>query len=300
MKNLILLLLLSSVVWGSKILSYNIYDRYERVDVMLTFDTPYEGVLRQNMQGDRITIKLEEASIDTPLNKAVTSEYLKQLTIEPIGEQIQISAKVGSNVILQASKTSDSYGLRLRFIPRTPITPLGIMTPKEQESTVSLPTKKGNEFERSYYVVIGVLILGIIILIWLKQNIAKKTIAFQGEPKKPWSLNGLIKNPSVTTPPAVAGAPSAQFGSEGVNIRFQKTLDPVHSVAMLDFGTQSYLVLLGNNTILLDKFQDNIPVTQNDFETMLRSKHQELDNFFQLGHAEDETFDTYKEKASLI
>jgi hypothetical protein len=265
---------------------------------MLTFDTPYEGVLRQNMQGDSITIKLEEASIDTALNKAVTSEFLKQLTIEPVGEQIQISAKVGSNVILQASKTSDSYGLRLRFSPRTPVASLGIAAPKNQEETLALPTKKGNEFERSYYVVIGILILGIIILIWLKQSITKKATALHNEPKKPWSLNGLTKNAAHTAP--IATATNNPLGNGGVNIRFQKTLDPVHSVAMLDFGTQSYLVLLGNNTILLDKFQDNIPVTQNEFETMLRSKHQELDSFFQLGHAEDETFDTYKEKASLI
>ncbi|MFA6144334.1 MAG: hypothetical protein WCW84_03510 [Sulfurimonas sp.] len=289
MKNLILLLLLSTVVWGSKILSYNIYDRHERVDVMLTFDTPYEGVLRQNTQGDTITIKLESASIDTPLDKSIVSEYLKKLTISPIEDQIQISAKVGSNVILQASKTSDSYGLRLRFIPRTPVSPIGIATPKDQPNVSALPTKPGNEFEQSYYVVIGILILGIIILIWLKQNIAKKT----------WSLNGLVKNNSITTPPMATTA-SSPLGNGGVNIRFQKTLDPAHSVAMLDFGTQSYLVLLGNNTILLDKFQDNIPITQNEFETLLRSKHQELDSFFQLGHAQDETFDTYKEKASMI
>ena len=69
---------------------------------------------------------------------------------------------------------------------------------------------------------------------------------------------------------------------------------------MLDFGTQSYLVLLGNNTILLDKFQDNIPITQNDFETLLRTKHQELDGYFQLATTQDESFDTYKEKASGV
>ena len=293
MKKLILLLVLSSVVWGSKILSYNIYDRHERVDIMLTFDTPYEGVLRQNSQGDTITIKLKEASIDTPLNKAIASEYLKKLTIEPIGDQIQISAKVGSNVILQASKTSDSYGLRLRFNPRVS-SPLTNALPTENKEAVSpLPTKSGAEFEQSYYVVIGILILGIIILIWLKQSIAKKATALHAEPKKPWSLNGLTKKVPTPTPSS-----SNTMESSGVHIRFQKTLDPVHSVAMLDFGTQSYLVLLGNNTILLDKFQDNVPVSQNEFETLLRTKHQELDSFFQLGHTQDETFDAYKEKAS--
>lgn len=293
MKKLALLLLLSTVVWGSKILSYNIYDRHERVDIMFTFDTPYEGVLRQNTQGNVITIKLEEASIDTPLNKIISSEYLKKITIAPIGDQIQITAQVGSNVILQASKTSDSYGLRLRFTPlvSTPLMSAG--TTKDQAALSSLPTKNSSEFERSYYVVIGILIVGIVILFWLKQNIAKRATALHAEPKMPWSFSSLAKKT-----PASAPISNNALESGGVQIRFQKILDTAHSVAMLDFGTQSYLVLLGNNTILLDKFQDNIPITQNEFETLLRTKHQELDGFFQLGHAQDETFDSYKEKAS--
>ncbi|MFH0710228.1 MAG: hypothetical protein V2A75_08480 [Pseudomonadota bacterium] len=289
MKKILLLLLLSSLVWGSKILSYNVYDRHDRVDIMLTFDTPYEGVLRQNQQGGLITIKLEEASIDTPLNKNINSTYLQNITISPIGDQIQITAKVSNNVVLQASKTSDSYGLRLRFSTPTTV-PLTAQDTTEKVS--SLPTKNGSEFEQSYYVVIGILVIGIGILFWLKQNIASRATAIHAAPKTPWSFNTATKK-TVPTP-----TPISSIEGGGVQIRFQKSLDPVHSVAMLDFGTQSYLVLLGNNTILLDKFQDDIPITQNEFETLLRTKHQELDGFFQLGTTQDESFDAYKEKAS--
>ena len=81
MKKLALLLLLPAILFGSKILSYNIYDRHDHVDVMLTFDTPYEGVLRQNRQGDVIVIKLEAATIDTPIAKEVTSNFLQKLSI---------------------------------------------------------------------------------------------------------------------------------------------------------------------------------------------------------------------------
>jgi hypothetical protein len=289
MKKIILLLLLSTLVWGSKILSYNVYDRHERVDVMLTFDTPYEGVLRQNQQGGLITIKLEEASIDTPLNKNINSTYLQNITITPVGDQIQITAKVSANVVLQASKTSDSYGLRLRFSAPA----AAPLTAEDTTAKISgLPTKNGSEFEQSYYVVIGILVIGIAILFWLKQNIATRATAIHAAPKTPWTFNASTKK-AVPTP-----TPISSIEGGGVQIRFQKSLDPVHSVAMLDFGTQSYLVLLGNNTILLDKFQDNIPITQNEFETLLRTKHQELDGFFQLGTTQDESFDAYKEKAS--
>lgn len=295
MTKLTLLLFLPVFLFGSKILSYNLYDRHDHVDVMLTFDTPYEGVLRQNRQGNVIIIKLEAATIDAPINKEITSDFLQKLSITPNMDQIQIVATVPANVQLQASKTSDSYGLRLRFNP--PVT--SPLTGNGQEQTASeastLPTKQSNEFEQSYYVVIGILVVGIGILFWLKQGIAKKTIRMREEPKTSWLLSANKKSKPVLSP-NTSLASSLEGG--GVHIRFQKTLDESHSVAMLDFGTQSYLVLLGNNTILLDKFQDNIPISQNEFENMLKSKHQELDSFFQLGTTQDESFDAYKEKAS--
>jgi hypothetical protein len=295
MKKLALLLFIPALLFGSKILSYNIYDRHDHVDVMLTFDTPYEGVLRQNRQGDVIIIKLEAAAIDTPITKEITSDFLQKLSITSSADQIQIVAKVPTNVLLQASKTSDSYGLRLRFNHPTtsPLSPDNSVENTNESSL--LPTKQGNEFEQSYYVVIGILVVGIAILFWLKQGIAKKTIRMRDEPKTPWLFNSDKKsNTFLSSNTSLAST----LEGGGVHIRFQKTLDASHSVAMLDFGTQSYLVLLGNNTILLDKFQDNIPISQNEFENMLKSKHQELDGFFQLGTTQDESFDSYKEKAS--
>lgn len=296
MKTIIaLFLLLSPLLWGSKVLSYNIYDRNDRVDVMLTFDTPYEGVLRQNRQNDTVIIKLEGAYLEAPIIKSVNSKYLKKLSIAPQGEQIEITANTSANVTMQASKTSDSYGLRLRFMNAAASNQTTETPPIDEATVGGLPTKSDTEFERSYYVVIAILVIGIGILFWLKQNIAKRTATMQNEPKNPWLFAKAPKTP--TTPPSTPLPASTDIGG-GVHIRFQKTLDPSHTVAMLDYGTQSYLVLLGNNTLLLDKFQDNIPITQNDFETLLQSKHRELDGYFQLAPAQDEPFDSYKEKAS--
>ena len=292
MTKLALLLFVPVFLFGSKILSYNLYDRHDHVDVMLTFDTPYEGVLRQIRQGNVIIIKLEAATIDAPISKEITSDFLQKLSITPSNDQIQIVATVPANVQLQASKTSDSYGLRLRFNPPIASPSSSNSGEKMTSEASTLPTKQVNEFEQSYYVVIGILVVGIGILFWLKQGIVKKTIRMREEPKIPWLINTNKK-----TKPANTSLASSLEGG-GVHIRFQKTLDESHSVAMLDFGTQSYLVLLGNNTILLDKFQDNIPISQNEFENMLKSKHQELDSFFQLGTTKDESFDAYKEKAS--
>lgn len=300
MRYILPLLLLPAFLWGAKILSYNIYDRNDRVDVMLTFDTPYEGVLRQNHIGNTFTVKLEEAFIEDPKLKTLTSKYLNKLSITPKEDHTEIIAEVSNDVIMQASKTSDSYGLRLRFMnPSAPANPLGTINGSDTASAGALPTKKGNEFEQSYYVVIAILIIGIAILFWLKQNIAKRTAAMKHEPKTPWLFDKSTATAETKSAPISNSVPLST-DSGGIHIRFQKSLDNSHSVAMLDYGTMSYLVLLGNNTILLDKFQDNVPITQNDFETLLQSKHRELDGYFQLAPAQDEVFDAYKEKASGV
>ena len=297
MKYLLLFLMLPPLLWGSKILSYNVYDRNDRVDVMLTFDTPYEGVLRQNRQGDTVVVKLEEASIESPKIKTVSSKYLKKLTIAPQGEQIEIVAQIAPEVTMQASKTSDSYGLRLRFMPPSAASTQTQAAPVDETALSGLPTKSGNEFEKSYYVVIAILVIGIAILFWLKQSIAKRAPSIQTQPKTPWLFNKQ-QPAAASVETATVPMPVQRNDTGGVQIRFQKTIDANNTIAMLDYGTQSYLVLLGSSTILLDKFQDNIPVTQNDFENLLQSKHRELDSFFQLSSSADEPFDSYKEKAS--
>lgn len=305
MKIIIPLLLLPLMLWGSKVLTYNVYDRNDRVDVMLTFDTPYEGVLRQNRQGNTITVKLEEAYIEAEKTKAVNSKYLKSITIAPQGEQIDIVAVLGQDVTMQASKTSDSYGLRLRFIPAA--VGDGAQNTPVDETNMGLQTKPNNEFEQSYYIVIAILVIGILILLWLKRSIAQRTVAsavpsspLTKEPKAPWLFNKPKKIDEEVAAPTFTASASIPLseGIGGVKIRFQKAIDSKNTVAMLDYGTMSYLVLLGSNTILLDKFQDNIPVTQSEFESLLMSKHRELDSFFQLKSPEDEEFDAYKEKAS--
>jgi len=69
-------------LFASKILSYNIYDRTDRADVMITFDTPYNGVIKQSRGKSKITIKLENASIESPKIKKVASRFLHTVISE--------------------------------------------------------------------------------------------------------------------------------------------------------------------------------------------------------------------------
>ena len=289
MTKFLLLLALPLLLNASKILSYNVYDRTDRVDVMITFDTPYEGKIRQKSSTSRITIKLENASIESTKTKVLSSEFLKTISIVPLSKYTKIVAEVPAQIQFKASKTSDAYGLRLRFskkgaLANTPKTiPSGLLS-NSTSSLSGLPTKKNEDLSKNYYIVIAILLIGIVILFVLKNKI--------NSPRKvKHTSSWLFKESNEANPQT----------TEGVSIRFQKKIDDHNSVVMLDFIGQSYLVLMGSNNILLDKFTDNKPTTQDDFETILQNRHQELDEFLQEGEAQEkDPMQIYKEKAANI
>ncbi|HUH41520.1 MAG TPA: hypothetical protein VLZ29_00205 [Sulfurimonas sp.] len=279
---------------ASKILSYNIYDRTDRVDVMITFDTPYNGTIKQNNSNSIITIKLEGASIESSKVKQLSSKYIRSITITPMDEYTQIVAEVPPSITLQASKTSDSYGLRLRFAAPE-VVAQGSSEQKEvsKDEFASLPTKKGDDLSRSYYIVLTILILGIATLFYIKRRVTQP----QTKQKQSSWLFQDNNNSSTTQEKKEVTQPT---NSSNITIRFQKALDSDNSVVMLDFGEQSYLVLIGKSNILLDKFTDNKPASESEFETILQNRHKELDNFLNNDEEYKDSLRIYKEKAASI
>lgn len=290
MIKLLLLFILPFSLYGSKILSYNIYDRTDRVDVMITFDTPYDGVIKQSINNSTITIKLQDTSIESPKAKQLSSKYMKSITITPMEGYTQIIAEVPPSVNFKASKTSDAYGLRLRFIAMAPSS-ANTEESKEVSSTLlgSLPTKKDDDMSQSYYIVVTILILGILVLFYIKKRVSVP------QDNKKEVPSWLFKESKEIQKEAVP-----QTGSSNVSIRFQKSLNSENSVLMLDFAEQSYLVLMGKSNILLDKFKENRPVTEDDFNTVLQSRHKELDDFLNSGGSTKEPLQAYKEKAASM
>jgi len=300
----LLLFLLPLSLYASKILSYNIYERTDRADVMITFDTPFSGVIKQSKGKNRIIIKLEGASIETSKIKKVNSDFLHSLTITPMKNQTQILATISSGVRLIASKTSDSYGLRLRFSKKGASKSTSNSPVASTTDLSALPTKKDGEFSNSYYIVVGILIVGIIILLVLKKKMVQPN---QNRAQDSWLFKS---NTQATQPPAKPEAVvSEEVNGTNVSIRFQKAINSTNSVVMLDFGDESYLVLMGNSNILLDKFRDDKPTTQLEFETILQDRNRELEDF--LGDSKQqntsastpthkEPLQAYKERAASL
>ncbi len=299
MSKFLLLFLLPLTLFGSKILSYNIYERTDRADVMITFDTPYTGTIKQSKGKSKTILKLEDASIESSKIKKVNSKYLKSLTITPLLDYTQIVAITPSYVKLIASKTSDGYGLRLRFTEEAAVKARATTTSQTTASDLStLPTKKSDNLSTSYYIVIAILIIGILILFYLKNKIQTNQQSKVKQTHNSW-LFKQEEQPQQT--------PSVEHHLKNeISIRFQKSLDQNNSVVLLDFLNQSYLILIGNGNILLDKFIDNQPSTQEEFETILQNRHAELEEFLanpapQHTHSPlDGPLQSYKERAASL
>lgn len=294
MIKLLLLFIIPFSLYASKILSYNIYDRTDRVDVMITFDTPYDGVIKQNVSNSTITIKLQNASIESSKVKQLSSKYIKAISITPMENYTQIVAEIPPSVTLQASKTSDAYGLRLRF---TTIALSGSNSAEakevQDESIGALPTKKDDDLSQSYYIVVTILILGIAALFYIKKRVST--------PQARQAQSSWLFQENKEAQKEVAEQTGANINSiNNVTIRFQKSLNSDNSVVMLDFGEQSYLVLMGKSNVLLDKFTENRPSTEDDFNSILQNRHKELDSFLNDDNKYRESLRSYKEKAASI
>ncbi|QOP43717.1 hypothetical protein FJR45_07040 [Sulfurimonas sediminis] len=295
MIKILLLFVLPFSLYASKILSYNIYERTDRADVMITFDTPYTGQIKQSISKSKIIIKLEDATIESPKIKKVSSEYLHSLTITPLNNETLIVASISPSTKLIASKTSDGYGLRLRFADKTAVKSSTLKkAPSSSVNSLSaLPTKKDDTMSSSYYIVVAILILGILILLYIKKKM-KPLPANTKTSNNNWLFKDTKQSPLQND--------NTDMTEQNVSIRFQKAIDEKNSVVMLDFGNQSYLVLMGNGNILLDKFTDNKPASQQEFDEILQSRHEDLEKF--LGKSQtsqkQEPLQAYKERAANI
>ncbi len=298
MIKIFLLFLLPITLFGSKILSYNIYDRTDRVDVMITFDTPYTGTIKKSTTKSKIIIKLQDTSIESSKLKQISSKYLNTLSITPMSNYVKIVASIPSDVILRASKTADAYGLRLRFQNKSVATKnKNIQAQQTNKAFISsLPTKKDEAVSDRYIIVVSLLIIGIIILFIVKKKVVPShTLKNKTTTKeKPWLFNQT--NTDAQTPTKKSN------DDNSVSIRFQKDIDEKNSVVMLDFMNQSYLVLMGTTNILLDKFNEDKPTSQEDFESILQDKHKVLEEFLskeeQITPAKEAQ--SYSQKASTI
>lgn len=269
-KFLVTLLFFIAFSFATELKTYNIYERDNRVDLMLSFDSPYAGDITQIENEQKVTLNLTNVYYSKRINESVESKLIKDFNIIPTSNtSIKIEISKIANLEIVASKTIDGYGLRIRAKE--------IQSPQGQNDTNELAnelgTKANLDIDSNYYIVMAILILLLIILFFVRRSVTLKTKTNSSS----WLFN---KN-----------------DDENVKVLFKKPIDAQNSISLVEFYDNSYLIVTGTSNIMLDKFTSKKVKTEDDFQEIFEQNRKKLESYLDKG---SDRLKTYKEKVSQL
>ena len=277
MKLLALFLILVSSAFSANLLTYNVYERSDRIDVMLSFDSPHEGSISKKSDPTSITLTISDLHYDKMVEKSINSPIIQDLVIIPEGNNLKVSLKSDKKISVVASKTVDGFGLRIRgsILQASATAPTPVATPATTEAATG--PSAIDFIDTRYIIVMVVLLVLVFIMLWVRKRV-------QMMPRKSASGNGKswLFNPKTGLP-------------QEVNLLHKKPLDTNNSVVLFEYGDIKYLVMTGNTNVLLEKFQNGEVKDNSDFEKVFEDNRRRLDEYLKL---QDTKLNTYKNKAS--
>lgn len=272
----IFLALIALFTWmnASNLLTYNVYERSDRVDIMLSFDSPHEGSIGQKNDASSITLTISDLGYDKLIEKSINSTIIQEMSIVPDKNSIKVILKSDKKVSVVASKTVDGFGLRIRSsILQTPAQQNSI----DQSSALPTQSSSPNIVDTRYIIVILVLLVLVGVMLWVKKRVGNTQMNKQKNNGKSWLFS-----------------PKTGLNQE-VMLLHKKTLDNQNSVVLFEYGNIKYLVMTGNTNVLLEKFQNGEVKDNSDFEKVFEENRRKLDDYLKL---QDTKLNTYKSKAS--
>jgi len=281
MRYLSIFFLFTNLLIGATLLNQNIYDRENRVDLMLSFDTPYEGKIRQ-ARGDRtVDIFLSDAQLQQSFSKQLQNSIVSSITITKADSKTTMIkiVSVSRKLKIEASRTLDRFGLRLRIIPSEALNQKTSVKSSYEHATLSDRSQPTNLRQDSdglpswrYWIVIGIMLLLLIALFVIKKN---------GTVIGGWLMPK--QEQTSTIPEAI--------------IRYQKPIDRQNRVVLIEFNDRQYLMLLGSSNILLDSFTDaRIIEDEDSFNQLFEVNKRQLNNFLKENHPD--AYEAFKQNAS--
>jgi flagellar biogenesis protein FliO len=212
---------------------------------MLTFDEPYFRKVSQKKEDGSTILMLGDIKIQESINKEIKSNILQKISILPYKNQVFIKVDAQNPYTIEASKTVDNYGLRIRVKQKSNLI--------QTLETKKFETKKEEDLSGSFIKVIAVLAFMILLLYLLKNWLTNSN-----KTASSWLFHKDTNK------------------KQTINILHQKALDTKNRITLLEYNDMSYLVILGSNNILLDKFKSED--TNQDFDKLLNKNSRKLDN----------------------
>ncbi|AQW88177.1 putative membrane protein [Campylobacter pinnipediorum subsp. caledonicus] len=273
MRFLLLFLLLLSNINAVNLLTYNVYERTDRVDIMLSFDAPYEGNIFQKRDKDYTSLVLNLLNFEENINKILKSDIVQEFDFEPRQSSLILKLKSKEPILVNASKTTDGFGLRIRASLKN--TPEKLANIPKASIMVGQKTKEDDGLlDSRYFLVVGVLLLLLIFLFLVKKIILTKDGKVKNTNSMPWLIKG---------------------NNAKINIIYEKYIDRLNKVVLFSYEEKKYLVLVGSTNVLLDSFGEEKIQSQEDFAVFFEENKKKLGNFLQ---DRQNSLNSYKDKLS--
>lgn len=263
-----LVFMLIAPLFATNLLTYNVYERNDRVDIMLSFDAPYEGNIFQRRTKDRTSIVLNSLNYEQNINKAINSPIVQELEIEPTQSSLIINLKSSDQIIVSASKAIDGFGLRIRVTPNADLANI-------PQASVKIEQQRQNSDESvidTRYIVVLLVLFGLLLALFVL-----KKFVLNG--KKSNSMSWLTKSQNAK-----------------VDILYERYLDRQNKVMLLSYENRKFLVLVGTSNVLLDSFGEDKIQNEEDFATFFEENKKRLGNYLQ---DRQNSINSYKDRLNV-
>lgn len=245
MRGLFFLFFLHTILFSSSVLDSKIYERDNRVDLLLSFDKMFEGSVSKHIKDKKTYIIITDAVAKEDEVFSFKKPFLQNIKIYKNENSILVEFDV-TQADIEIAKTSTGYGLRMRVKKAETSA-----RKKEYGKKVAEKPKIGENIAdiSDKYAIMVIFILTLIFILVLIKYFGKKR-TFKS---------------------------SAGFAND-VKIVYSKPIDAKNRVTLIEFKAREYLILTGENgNILLDKgYAEN---STDDFDSLLKNNSKNLQSY---------------------
>ncbi|MFP4331983.1 MAG: hypothetical protein ACOCP1_01405 [Campylobacterales bacterium] len=274
-----------SLFAATNISDFNIFDRGDRVDIMLSFDSPYTGNISKQSGNEYINLLLGDLYISEDIERSFNNNIIETLKIYQDGANVNILVGTKNNSFVVASKSAEGYGLRLRFaLPKSEANSDVKSSDLQSEATTaqtpidSVVQTQDIDYVR-YSLVLGFLAILLLIMLFVRKRMGLSSSGTLTQSKNSWLFG------------------AKGFNKDEIKILSQKQIDMKNKIVVFEAYTTRYIVSLSpNGTTLIDKIEKDTTIKpRNKFDAALHDSTEKLDSY--LG-VEDKGFEKLKRQAS--
>ncbi|TKX31288.1 hypothetical protein CQA69_03335 [Campylobacter estrildidarum] len=253
MKFFLLSMIVVLPLFAVKLVDYNIYDRNDRVDIMLSFDNVYSGKISQTKNKNLTLLTFSDLDFNKDELKKINSKLVSKISISSKNNNTYIMLQNNQDVSLNISSINDKFGIRIRAVEfgkenlKSNISELAKKDEKNpSDSLFDLKNTNQTKYDYTNYILVMLILIALLIVLWW----LKRSIFFQ--------KNGI---------------------SRDFRIIFQRFLDKNNQLMVFEYANKRYTMIIGNSNIVLE----NTEISEQDYKVSdtIVKKEKNFDSFFE-------------------